>query len=364
MKTTDILVVGAGPAGLGAAIEAARAGAHVLLVDENQKAGGQLYKQIHKFFGSGAHYAGTRGYQIADLLLAEADGLGVETLLDTRALGVMDDGAVAVLCQGRVTPIRAGRVILATGAKENALAFPGWTLPGVMTAGAAQTFSNVHGALVGERILTVGSGNVGLIVSYQLMQAGAEIAALVEAAPKITGYLVHAGKIQRAGVPIYTGHTVVEARGDGHVEEAVIAQVDEKFQPIPGTERTVAVDTILLAVGLNPRTELSAMFGCKTTYEGALGGIMPLHDAYMRSSNPNVYVCGDLAGVEEANTALEEGRLAGTHAALSLGLGGEEAQGRITALAESLASLRAGEHGIRRAQCKARIIEKGGALYA
>ena len=275
MRTTDLLVVGSGPAGLGAAIEGARCGAWVLLVDENHKAGGQLYKQIHKFFGSGAHYAGTRGFQIADLLLREASGLGVETLLDTRALGLLDDGRVAVLHGGVVEAVEAKKVILATGAKENALAFPGWTLPGVMTAGAAQTFSNVHGTLVGKRILMVGSGNVGLIVSYQLMQAGAEISALVEAAPRITGYLVHAGKIQRAGVPVYTSHTVVEARGTDRVEEAVIAQVDEYFQPIPGTEQTIPVDTILLAVGLNPRIELASMFHCKTTFEGGLGGLLP-----------------------------------------------------------------------------------------
>ena len=184
---------------------------------------------------------------------------------------------------------------------------PGWTLPSVMTAGAAQTFSNVHGTLVGRNILMVGSGNVGLIVSYQLMQAGAEIRALVEAAPRITGYLVHAGKIQRAGVPVYTSHTVVEARGAERVPEAVVAHVDEKFRPIPGTEQTIPVDTILLAVGLNPRMELASMFRCRTTYEGALGGILPVHDSWMRSSDPHVYVCGDLAGVEEANTALEKG---------------------------------------------------------
>lgn len=364
MKGTDILVVGSGPAGLGAAIEAARCGARVLLVDENLKAGGQLYKQIHKFFGSGEHYAGTRGFQIADLLLEQAEELGVEILLDTRALGLLDDGSVAVLCRGEVEPVSARKVILATGAKENALAFPGWTLPGVMTAGAAQTFSNVHGTLVGERVLTVGSGNVGLIVSYQLMQAGAEIAALVEAAPGITGYQVHAGKIMRAGVPVYTGHTVVEARGTGRVEEAVIARVDEGFRPVPGTERTLAVDTVLLAVGLNPRTELSSMFRCQTLYEGALGGILPLHDACMRSSNPDVYVCGDLAGVEEANTALEEGRLAGTHAACSLGCRAEGAQARMQGLRESLEALRSGEHGARRRACKDRIMRKGGALYA
>lgn len=151
------------------------------------------------------------------------------------------------------------------------LPLPGWTLPGVMTAGAAQTFSNVHGTLVGRNILMVGSGNVGLIVSYQLMQAGAEIRALVEAAPRITGYLVHAGKIQRAGVPgLYLPH-----RGGGPGRRTGGGgrhrRVDEKFRPIPGTEQTIPVDTILLAVGLNPRMELASMFRCRTTYEGALG---------------------------------------------------------------------------------------------
>lgn len=364
MRTTDLLVVGSGPAGLGAAIEGARCGARVLLVDENHKAGGQLYKQIHKFFGSGAHYAGTRGFQIADLLLREASSLGVETLLDTRALGLLDDGRVAVLHGGVVEAVEAKKVILATGAKENALAFPGWTLPGVMTAGAAQTFSNVHGTLVGKRILMVGSGNVGLIVSYQLMQAGAEISALVEAAPRITGYLVHAGKIQRAGVPVYTSHTVVEARGTDRVEEAVIAQVDEYFQPIPGTEQTIPVDTILLAVGLNPRIELASMFHCKTTFEGGLGGLLPLHDAWMRSSVPDVYVCGDLAGVEEANTALDEGRLAGLHAACSLlHEVPPEARAHMSALQESLHALRSGAHAARRLSCKERIMEKGGGCH-
>lgn len=363
MRRTDVLVVGAGPAGLGAAIEASRCGAQVLLVDENQKAGGQLYKQIHKFFGSGAHYAGTRGYQIADLLLKQAAEYGVETQLDTRALGLLDDGAVSILCEGKAQPVAAGNIILATGAKENALAFPGWTLPGVMTAGAAQTFSNVHGTKVGKDILMVGSGNVGLIVSYQLMQAGAHVRALVEAAPAVSGYQVHAGKIQRAGVPIYTSHTVVEARGTDRVQEAVIAQVNECFQPISGTEQTIPVDSILLAVGLNPRTELAAMFHCATTYEGALGGILPLHDRYMRSSNPRVYVCGDLAGVEEANTALEEGRLAGLHAAQSLGFFTSESQARMEQLQESLRILRSGNHAQRRLSCKERIIEKGAAYY-
>lgn len=365
MPVSDILVVGGGPAGLGAAIEAARCGAAVTVVDENDRAGGQLYKQIHKFFGSGQHYAGLRGFQIADILLEEARSLGVDIRLEARALGLLDDGSLAVRqAGGQVEPHRFKKVILATGAKENALAFPGWTLPGVMTAGAAQTFSNVHGTLVGKNILMVGSGNVGLIVSYQLMQAGAKVVALVEAAPQISGYQVHAGKIQRAGVPVYTGHTVAEARGKNHVEEAVIAKVDASFQPLPGTETTLAVDCILLAVGLNPRTELAQMLGCQSTFEGTLGGHFPCHDAFMRSSHPDVYVSGDVAGVEEANTALEEGRLAGLHAALSLGLSGGGGPARLEELQHSLAELRSGSHARRRLECKARTMEKGARHYA
>lgn len=363
MLTTDILVIGSGPAGLGAAIEAARLGAKVLLVDENDRAGGQLYKQIHKFFGSGAHYAGTRGFQIVDILIKEARDLGVEVSLSTRALGLMDNGNFSIIRNNRVEDVQAKRIILCTGAKENALAFPGWTLPGVMTAGAAQTFANIHGMVPGRRILMVGSGNVGLIVSYQLMQAGAEITALVEALPRVSGYQVHAGKIQRAGVPIYLSHTVIEARGSGQVEKAVIAQVDDKFHPIPGTEKALPVDTVLLAVGLTPRTDLACMCGCKTTYEGVLGGIMPLHNRYMQSSLENIYVCGDLAGVEEANTALDEGRIAGTHAALSLGFDTAEAYKRLGELENSLTGLRSGDHAAKRLTCKQQVMEKGDALY-
>lgn len=275
----------------------------------------------------------------------------------------MDNGNFSIIRNNRVEDVQAKRIVLSTGAKENALAFPGWTLSGVMTAGAAQTFANIHGLVPGRRILMVGSGNVGLIVSYQLMQAGAEIAALVEALPKVSGYQVHAGKIQRAGVPIYLSHTVIEARGKGQVEEAVIARVDEKFHPISGTERVISVDTVLLAVGLTPRTDLAGMCGCKTTYEGTLGGIMPLHNRYMQSSRENIYVCGDLAGVEEANIALDEGRIAGTHAAISLGYGSMEAQKRLEELENSLTGLRSGDHAAKRLVCKQRVIEKGDALY-
>ena len=243
--TPDIAVIGAGSAGLSAAYQAASAGADVLVIDENHLPGGQLFKQIHKFFGSRAHQAGTRGFQIGQVYGIERD----------CSLGVIHDGEHYV--------VRAKKVIVATGAKENYMAFPGSTLPGVMGAGAAQTMVNVNRVLPGRRVVMLGSGNVGLIVSYQLMQAGADVVALVEAAPKIGGYAVHAGKLRRAGVPILVGHTITRVMGDGQVERVEIAQVDKQFHPIPGTERVLEADTVCLAVGLNPMTELVWMAGCK-----------------------------------------------------------------------------------------------------
>ena len=219
--TTDIAVIGAGPAGLSAAIEAAKTGAKVLLADENRLPGGQLFKQIHKFFGSKEHLAGTRGYEIGQQLIEEARKNSVDIMLNTLAFGIFAENKIGLVREGRCYELDAEKIILATGGQENYLAFEGSTLPGVMGAGAAQTMINVNRVLPGKRVVMLGSGNVGLIVSYQLMQAGADVLALVEAAPNIGGYGVHAAKISRAGVPILTSHTVVRAFGDGEVQGAV-----------------------------------------------------------------------------------------------------------------------------------------------
>lgn len=231
-QSFDIVVVGAGPAGLAAAIEAAKRGARTLVVDENNKPGGQLFKQIHKFFGSHEHRAGVRGYDIGRQLLDEAANSGVTVWLDTVVHGLFDS-RVAVLREGRHVTVETGRIILATGASENAVAFPGSTLPGVMGAGAIQTMINVHRVLPGKRFVMLGSGNVGLIVCYQLMQAGAEVLAVVEAMPSIGGYGVHAAKIRRAGVPILVGTTISRVVGQGKVEAVVLATLgpDGRIDP-------------------------------------------------------------------------------------------------------------------------------------
>ncbi|NIS70598.1 MAG: FAD-dependent oxidoreductase, partial [Proteobacteria bacterium] len=262
MLSTEVAVIGAGPAGLNAAIEAAKLGAEVMLIDENLKLGGQLTKQIHKFFGSEHHGAGIRGIDIAVDLIGQAGQAGVKMQPNTAVWGLYD-GKVLALNDEKVTyRLSAEKIILATGASENAVAFPGWTLPGVMGAGAAQTIVNVYRVLPGRKILIVGAGNVGLIVAYQLMQAGADVVAVLEVLPSIGGYGVHASKIARYGVPIRTSHTIMEAKGTDAVESAVIVQVDERGNPIPGSEESLEVDTICIAAGLTPLTELAWIAEC------------------------------------------------------------------------------------------------------
>jgi NADPH-dependent 2,4-dienoyl-CoA reductase/sulfur reductase-like enzyme len=173
--------IGAGPAGLAAAIEAARNGLQVVVFDENDRPGGQLFKQIHKFFGSKEHRAQERGFNIGRSLLEEARELGVEVVLDSVVLGLYEGGAMNVMIRDRIEQVKAEKTLVATGASENMIPFPGWTLPGVIGAGAAQTVANIHGIRPGKNLLMVGSGNVGLVVSYQMLQAGCRVAAVIDA---------------------------------------------------------------------------------------------------------------------------------------------------------------------------------------
>ena len=275
MIETEIAIVGAGPAGLAAACESAQVGSKVIVFDENNHPGGQLVKQIHKFFGSKEHLAGVRGIDIGKKLYKRALSLGVEVRLGTVVWGYFEN-QLAVVFNNQVEVVSAKKIIVATGALENTLSFPGWTLPGVMGAGGAQTLMNLHRVLPGKKVLMVGAGNVGLIVAYQLLQAGAEVIAVVEAAPKIGGYEVHADKILRNGVPILTGHTVKEALGKERVEKVIIAQVKSDFSIIPETEREIDADTVCLAVGLTPLTELLWLMECEMRYESDLGGFVPV----------------------------------------------------------------------------------------
>lgn len=343
MRRYDLIIVGAGPAGLSAGIEAAKRGAKVLVFDENEKPGGQLFKQIHKFFGSKEHRARVRGFVIGRQLLEEAAKAGVEVVLNATVIGLYQDKEVLVKIGEEIQHFKGNAVLIATGAAENMVTFPGWTLPGVIGAGAAQTLMNLHGVLPGQRVLMLGTGNVGLVVSFQLEQCGCQVAALVDAAPRVGGYGVHAAKVARTGVPFYLSHTIVKAEGETHVTGVTIAQVDDKFRFIPGTEKHFDVDTICMAVGLSPMSQLLKMAGCDMVDDPRRGGQVPICDAYGRTSLPGILVAGDVSGIEEASSAMIEGRMAGIVAVEYLGyIHQEELDQELGALDQALEGLRQG----------------------
>ena len=346
MMTVEILVIGAGPAGLMAAIHAAEAGAQVLIVERADRLGGQLIKQTHKFFGSKAEYAGERGIQIAEKLIASShENTGITTWKNAVVLGIYPDGVVTISHNDEFCTVKPTKIIVATGASEKTMAFPNNDLPGIYGAGAVQTLMNVHGVLPGKRLLMVGAGNIGVIVAYQLLQAGVEVAGIVEAGPQVGGYRVHAAKLQRHGVPIYTSHSVKSAHGESVLEGVTICKLDENWQPIEGSDQYIPVEGLCLAVGLSPLTELLWQAGCEMKYAGELGGYVPLRDANLKTTHADIYVAGDVSGVEEASAAMVEGKIAGIYVASILGhkkdsftKDFQEAKGQLNALRSGPAS--------------------------
>lgn len=348
-KKTEVFVIGGGPAGLSAAITAAELGAETLIVDDSSRFGGQLIKQTHRFFGSNTRDAGIRGISIAEKLLKEAKDCGdkLKMMTDTAAVGFYSENEAGILSQTAYEKVKYETAIVCTGATENNLTFENNDLPGIYGAGGVQTLMNVHGIKPGKKILMVGSGNIGLIVSYQLLQAGVEVVGLVEAMSEIGGYLVHASKIRRLGVPIYTSHTILEAHGETQVEGATLCRLDENFNLLPNTEFNIECDCICLAVGLTPLVDLMQQANCKMVHINELGGLVPLHDSSMRTTNPTVFVAGDASGIEEATTAILAGKIAGARAFETIHGKSQKAQNVVDQAREELKTLRSGSTGER-----------------
>jgi sarcosine oxidase subunit alpha len=297
-----VLIVGGGPAGISAAIELGRAGIDVLVLDDKPVLGGKLSLQTHTFFGSIADcYAGTRGIDIGTRLADQLAALPtVRVWLDTPAVGVFADQVVGAVHDGRFVRLRPEVLLVAAGAREKVLTFPGCDLPGCYGAGAFQTLVNRDLVRPTRRLFIVGGGNVGLIGAYHALQAGIEVVGLVEALPRCGGYRVHEDKIRRLGVPVWTSHTVLRAEGGDGVERVVVARCDERFRPVAGSERAFAVDTLLVAVGLSSVNEILAkarQFGMKAL------------------------AAGDADEIAEASAAIFSGRIAGRSIARTLGRG-------------------------------------------
>jgi sarcosine oxidase subunit alpha len=301
-QATDVpvLIIGGGPAGLSAAIELGKLGIETLIIDDKDRLGGKLVLQTHKFFGSVEDsHAGTRGFEIGTILEAQLRELpSVQIWLEATAVGVFSDGIVGVVKKNAYHKIRPEKLLVATGAREKMLSFPGNTLPGVYGAGAFQTLVNRDLVKSSERVLIVGGGNVGLIAGYHAIQAGIEVVALIEALPRVGGYKVHADKLMRLGVPLFTSHTVVAAHGKSHVDAVTIAGLDDRWQTIAGTHKTYAVDTVLIAVGL-----------------------AEVNEFYLKAGQwgMDVYAAGDAQEIAEASAAMFTGKIEGLKIAKALG---------------------------------------------
>ena len=326
-ESIQLAVIGAGPAGLGAAIEAAELGLPVTLIDAAPLPGGQVYKQTPLAFRATPEKNGRR-------LLDRLDRAEVRLLMDTLVWGIFaePDGHLLCLHGPAGTPRRllAQRVILAPGAHDRPLPFPGWTLPGVMTAGAALNLVKHQRVLPGRRILLSGTGPLQLVLAGHLIDAGAELVGILDlnGFPKsgwrhlgtVWGQWERLGEgwrawrtLRSAGKRIRWGHTVFQAQGDGQVERAVIGPLDGSRPQV------VNADVICLGYGFTPATQLSHQIGCEHRYQADQRATIPIRDAWLQTTVKGFFVAGDGAGIGGKDTAYNEGRLAALGAARTLG---------------------------------------------
>jgi D-hydroxyproline dehydrogenase subunit alpha len=328
----ELAVVGAGPGGMAAALAAADVGCRVILIDGSPHVGGQIYRQSQQPGGSHADQAGARlpgrlrraaGHRLITL----ATGISVWHAQQTGTGFRLD-------CTGDAGEVRAGAVVLATGAAELVIPFPGWTLPGVVTAGAAQAMLKAHGTLVGRRILVAGTGPLLLPVAGGLARSGARVVALCQAAgigpalaslramarhpDKLTEAAGYAAALARGRVRTRAGWALTGCRGNGRVEEALVTPVGGAWEP-RGPARSLAVDAVAVSHGLVPLLDLSRALGCHDEQLEGFPAATVAVDASQATSAPGVFACGELTGVGGAAKAELEGTVAGVAAARYLG---------------------------------------------
>lgn len=341
-ETADLAIVGAGPAGLAAAIEARRLGVEVIVLDEYPKPGGQYFRQP---LVNGAS-ATEPSAQVAKgrALIEEARAAGAALASGALVWGVFPGPSLMLEQGGRGREIRARKVLFAPGAHDRTFAFPGWTLPGVVTPGAAQTLVKGHRVLPGRRVVVAGSGPFLLAVAAELARAGAEVAALVEAAHwdwgalagllrfpgrwrELAGYLA---TLRACRVPILLGHGVVRASGSERLEAVSVVPLERDGSPRPSAWHEIAADTLAIAQGFRANSELTGIAGCAHRFDELRGGrVCETKTESGETSVEGIYAAGEVTGLGGARVALEEGRIAGLSAARALGAWDAEADRRL-----------------------------------
>ena len=318
-----LIVVGAGPAGLSAALAGAEGGLDVTVIDESARPGGQYFRgrQESDSEGSPRHFS------------RSAQGIGV--MMDTAVIDAPAEGRLTVWSEeGGAREIAYDRLVIATGAYDRPVAIPGWTLPGVLAAGGASTLAKLHGIVPGRRTLVAGSGPFLLAVADDLSSKGCSVD-VIEATPfgvsasglrdisgdpeiarQTLGYLA---RLALRGVRRRYGEIVTRIHGRDRVQAASISEVNLDWTPVPGTERTVPVDAVCLGFGFVPQLELPQALDCDLLYDDIAASHFVAVDGDMRSSRPGIYAAGEVTGIGGMRVAIGEGRLAGLTAAHDAG---------------------------------------------
>jgi len=338
IKKTELAIVGGGPAGLSAATQAARLGVSSIIIDENPYLGGQIFRRVPADFKIIDEEKLGKQYLQGKEILNEAAEFSERIQVWTGSLvwGYFNDRQLAVTHEGHLKLLKADQIILAPGAYDRPVPFPGWTLPGVFTAGGAKVMVRSQGVLPGTRFLLAGSGPLQLALANDLLKSRAKLVAVVEAA-SMTGLWRQVPRLLRKpdlmwdgfkyltalklhDVPFIQSHIIVSAMGSEEVERVVIARANNDWQRITGTERTFDVDAVCLGYGLVPSTDLTRLCGCAHRYDPKLGGWISVYDEDMQTTVPGIFVAGDGCGVGGVKVAFEQGKLAATYAARNLGL--------------------------------------------
>ena len=331
----ELVVVGGGPAGMAAALEASGAGADVALVDNRHGVGGQYFKQPANGFDLDETALDAQ-YRTGRELLARLAASSVRVLRETRVWASSGPTRLFAVSPARRYVLGARRLVLATGAFERGVPFPGWTLPGVMTTGAAQTLLRSYLVAPGRRVLVSGNGPLNLQVAAELHAAGVDVVAVTEtaslfrpaAALHLAGLAASSPRHSLQGlgylrelarVPLLPRSSVVAAGGTARVEWAEVARLDASGRPIEGTRRRLSVDTVCLGYGFVPSVELARMLGCDQSLDPRSGALTIVRDPRGRTSVEGVWSAGDGGRIGGAQVAQAMGALAGLDAARSIG---------------------------------------------